>query len=171
MSLVAIRTALPKEEKGRLTMKAQRMTALMSAMVLILGLAATSAQAVTKETSKLDELVQLLQQDGQGSESFGGTLRQSQAAVNLSNGYIRFVVSDWPVSEAAAAGSESTQIKGTLVCNASTGAQATLVDTPSVPLSENGQASFNGQVALPGACIAAPDDLAFFVRTAMVTAE
>lgn len=152
-------------------MNARRMTALMSAVVLILGLAATSAQAVTKGTTKMDELIQLLQQDAQGGKTYGGTLRQSRAAVNVSNGFIRFVVSDWPVSETAAAGSESTQIKGTLVCKASAGAQATLVDTPSVALSEHGQASFNGQVTLPAACVGAPDDLAFFVRTALVAAE
>lgn len=152
-------------------MKAQRMMALMSAAVLVLGLAATSAQAVTNGTTKMDELIQLLQQDGQGNENYGGMLRQSQAAVNVSNGYIRFVVSDWPVAQTPAAGSESTLIKGTLVCKASTGAKATLVDTPSVPLGENGQASFNGQVTLPASCIAAPDDLAFFVRTALVDAQ
>ncbi len=151
-------------------MKAQRMMALASAVVLILGLAATSAQAVTKGTTKLDELVQLLQQDGQVGDNYGGILRQSQAAVNLNNGYIRFVVNDWPVSETAS-GPESAQIKGTLVCKASTGAQATLVDTPSVPLSEDGQAIFNGRVTLPASCIANPDDLAFFVRTALVNAE
>lgn len=152
-------------------MKAQRMTALMSAVVLILGLAATSAQATTKGTTQMDELVRLLQHDGQGVERYGGTLRQSQAAVNMTNGYIRFVVTDWPVSGSVADGSESAQIKGTLVCKASTGARATLVDTPAVPLSENGEASFNGQVTLPAACLGAPDDLAFFVRTALVEAE
>lgn len=152
-------------------MKAQRMTTLMSAVVLILGLAATSAQAVTSGTTKLDELIQLLQQDGQTVQNYGGMLRQSQAAVNLNNGYIRFVVTDWPVSEAAAAGSESARIKGTLVCKASAGAKATLVDTPSVPLSEEGQASFNGRVALPTVCMGASDDLAFFVRTALVDSQ
>lgn len=149
-------------------MKAQRMMALMSAVVLVLGLAAASAQAATKGTTKMDELLQLLQQDGQGGETYGGMLRQSQAAVNLSNGYIRFVVTDWPVSEA---GAETAQIKGTLVCRASAGAQATLVDTPSVSLSQDGQATFNGRVALPAACIGASDDLAFFVRTALLDAE
>lgn len=153
-------------------MKAQRMMALMSAVVLILGLVATSAQAVTNEMTKLDELIQLLQKDGQEGQTFGGTLRQSQAAVNLSNGYIRFVVTDWPVAETEAAGPESSaQIKGTLVCQASAGAQATLVDTPIVPLSEDGQASFNGQVTLPAACIGAADDLAFFVRTAVLATQ
>ncbi len=150
-------------------MKAQRMMSLMSAVVLALGLSATSVQAAAG-TAKWDELIRLLQQDTQGLETpdYGGMLRKSQVSLNLSNGYVRFVVTDWPVSEESGAPSH---IKGTLVCKASTGAQATLVDTPSVPLGDSGQATFSGQLALPAGCIGASDDLAFFVRTADVAAQ
>ncbi len=149
-------------------MNAQRMMALMSAIVLALGLSATSAQAANG-TAKWDELIQVLQQDTQGVESpdYGGMLRDSQVSLNLANGYVRFVVTGWPMSTESAAPSH---IKGTLVCNASTGAQATLVDTPSVPLSETGQASFGGQLEIPASCVGASDDLAFFVRTAVTAA-
>ena len=150
-------------------MKAQRMMALVSAVVLTLGLSATLAQA-SDGTAKWDELIQLLQQTPQGVESpaYGGELRQSQVTLNLANGYLRFVVTDWPVTPESMAPSH---IKGTLVCNASTGAQATLVDTPSVPLSESGQASFNGQLEIPVSCVGASEDLAFFVRTAVLDAQ
>lgn len=150
-------------------MKAQKAMALMSAVVLALGLSATSAQAASG-SAKWDELIELLEQTTQGVESpdYGGHLRQSQVTLNLTNGYLRFVVTDWPVSEESVAPSH---IKGTLVCKASTGAQATLVDTPAVPLSQSGQASFNGQLQIPAACAGASEDLAFFVRTAVVDAQ
>ncbi len=150
-------------------MKAQRVMALVSAVMLTLGLSATSAQAANGP-AKWEELIQLLQQGTQGVESpnYGGMLRNSQVSLNLANGYVRFVVTDWPMSTESASPSH---IKGTLVCKASTGAQATLVDTPSVPLSETGQATFNGQLEIPASCVGASDDLAFFVRTAVAAAQ
>lgn len=150
-------------------MKAQRMMALVSAVVLALGMSAMSAQAANG-SAKWDELIQLLQQTTRGVESpdYGGELRKSRVALNLANGYLRFVVTDWPVNQESVAPSH---IKGTLVCNASTGAQATLVDTPAVPLSESGQASFNGRLEIPASCIGASEDLAFFVRTAVLDAQ
>ena len=60
-----------------------------------------------------------------------------------------------------------TEVKGTLVCDTDGSAGAgssTLVDTPLVPLSAQGDAEFRGSVGpLPGACFTEAD-IAFVVR-------
>ena len=60
-----------------------------------------------------------------------------------------------------------TAVKGTLVCNVSGsagGGNSVVVETPSVPLSATGDASFSGNLgALPSVCASQPD-LAFLVR-------
>ena len=60
-----------------------------------------------------------------------------------------------------------TQVKGTLVCDldgSAGGGNSTLVDTPAVNLSAQGDAAFNGNVGpLPAACLNEPD-IAFLIR-------
>jgi hypothetical protein len=57
-----------------------------------------------------------------------------------------------------------TQVKGTLVCDTNGSAGDTiLVDTPLVDLSEQGDAQFNGRVAMPVVCATEPD-VAFLIR-------
>lgn len=60
-----------------------------------------------------------------------------------------------------------TQVKGTLVCDldgSAGGGNSTLVDTPAVNLSAQGDAEFNGNVgSLPAACLNEPD-IAFLIR-------
>ena len=60
-----------------------------------------------------------------------------------------------------------TAVKGTLVCNVSGsagGGNSVVVESPSVPLSATGDASFSGNLgALPSVCASQPD-LAFLVR-------
>jgi len=60
-----------------------------------------------------------------------------------------------------------TQVKGTLVCDTtgSLTADSTLVDTPLVTLSAQGDARFAGQVTLPAACLNSPN-IAFLIRVA-----
>ncbi len=59
-----------------------------------------------------------------------------------------------------------TAVKGTVVCNVSgstNGGNSVLVDTPSVPLSALGDASFSGNVgSFPSAC--STSDIAFLIR-------
>jgi len=60
-----------------------------------------------------------------------------------------------------------TRVKGTLVCDLDGSAgsgKSTLVDTPAVDLSAQGDAEFNGNVGpLPAACLNEPD-IAFLIR-------
>jgi hypothetical protein len=58
-----------------------------------------------------------------------------------------------------------TLVKGTVVCKLRGPGDSVLVDTPLVPLSGTGNADFRGHVPLPAECSAAPDDIAFLVRT------
>lgn len=56
-------------------------------------------------------------------------------------------------------------VKGTLVCNVTGPGNSTLVDTPAVPLSAQGDAGFNGNVGpIPLACVNEPADTAFLIR-------
>jgi hypothetical protein len=60
------------------------------------------------------------------------------------------------------------QIKGTLVCDtngSASGGNSILVDTPLVELDDEGDARFNGSVAIPAVCATEPD-IAFLIRTA-----
>ncbi len=66
-----------------------------------------------------------------------------------------------------------TKVKGTLVCDldgsAGVGGNSTLVDTPAVDLSAQGDAQFNGNVgSLPAVCSSEPD-IAFLIRIAVPT--
>jgi hypothetical protein len=58
-----------------------------------------------------------------------------------------------------------TQVVGTVVCNVRAPGDSVLIDTPPVPLSEQGDADFRGDVPLPAACSAEPNDIAFLIRT------
>jgi hypothetical protein len=62
----------------------------------------------------------------------------------------------------------NTKVKGTLVCNDTPddGSMSELVDTPAVPLSARGNATFQGHVALPPSCTGEPDDIVFLIRIA-----
>ncbi len=59
-------------------------------------------------------------------------------------------------------------VKGTLVCDLNgsavgSGGKSVLVDTPTVPLSPQGDAEFSGNVVIPSVCITEPD-IAFLIR-------
>jgi hypothetical protein len=60
-------------------------------------------------------------------------------------------------------------VKGTLVCNVTGPGNSTLVDTPAVPLSAQGDTAFNGVVVgpIPLACVNEPADTAFLIRIAV----
>jgi len=82
-----------------------------------------------------------------------------EAKVNLRNGHIEFNVRGLVLAGGASIGTPDaiTEVKGTLVCNASV-----TVDTPLVPLSDTGDAQFSGEVVIPPACTTR--NTAFLVR-------
>ena len=102
------------------------------------------------------------------------TVTKGRAEVDLEDGDIKFDVKGLvfsccpgfgPVGTPAAV----TEVRGTLVCNATGDGVSTLVDTmPAVALSAQGDARFRGNVPLPDACTDEADDIAFLIRIAGV---
>ena len=94
------------------------------------------------------------------------------AQVNLKTGEIEFKVRGLVFAGAApgvllGAATPVTAVKGTLVCDAdgsAGGGNSVIVETPSVPLTESGDAEFSGNIApLPAVCSSEPD-IVFVVR-------
>ena len=91
------------------------------------------------------------------------------AEVNLTTGNIRFSVEGLVLASGNSIGTSGpvTSVKGTLVCDTTgvlNGGNSTLVDTPVVPLSAQGNASFRGNLGvLPAACTSQPN-VAFLIR-------
>jgi hypothetical protein len=90
------------------------------------------------------------------------------AVVDLTSGEIQFHVQGLVFAGGNTIGTPGavTQVKGTLVCDTtgSSNGNSTLVDTPLVTLSPQGDARFAGQVGpLPSACVNSPD-IAFLIR-------
>jgi len=102
-----------------------------------------------------------------GSQPWSTT--KGSATVNLNNGDIHFRVEGLVLAGGSGIGTRDaiTEVKGTLVCDtdgSADGGNSTLVDTPLVPLSAQGDAEFHGSVGpLPGACLT-ETDIAFVVR-------
>ena len=152
-------------------MKPTRFTTILSTLValMLLGPAATSAATEDSVKTTWQEIYQLLQ--GEEDASQPKLLKDGQAVVNIVSGLIRFEVDHLPILagpsdvEFGTQDAASTMVKGTLVCHLSAGAQATLVDTPLVPVTDAGHATFTGYVSLPLECTSAPHDVAFFIRT------
>lgn len=109
---------------------------------------------------------------GTGRVTGGGqpwSTTRGEATVNLDNGDIHFRVEGLVLAGGNSIGTPDaiTQVKGTLVCDtngSAGGGNSTLVDTPLVSLSAQGDAEFHGSVGpLPGACLSEAD-IAFVVR-------
>ena len=109
---------------------------------------------------------------GTGQVTGGGqpwSTTKGFATVILSNGGIHFRVEGLVFAGGNGIGTRAaiTEVKGTLVCDTdgtAGGGNSTLVDTPLVPLSDQGAAEFHGSVGpLPGACLTEAD-VAFVVR-------
>lgn len=103
------------------------------------------------------------------------------ASVDLTNGKVTFSVTGLILAVGAAPADQMsglgigtsagiTEIEGTLVCNvdgtvAGSGGDSVTVDTGSVALSFQGNASFKGSFSsIPAACTTAPSDTAFLIR-------
>ncbi len=86
------------------------------------------------------------------------------AKVNLSTGKLEFIVKGLVFAGGKFIGVPApiTEVKGTLVCNVTGAGDSVLVDTPVVPLDEEGNANFSGRVAIDPACL--NGDIAFLIR-------
>lgn len=105
----------------------------------------------------------------------GGSLpwvtSNGNAHVNLLNGQVQFVVHGLVLAAGNPIGTRAdiTRVRGALVCdtNGSASGNSVVVETPSVPLSQTGDAFFSGFVTLPAVCRSQPDR-AFLIRIAAV---
>ncbi len=110
---------------------------------------------------------------GTGHVTGGGqpwSTKQGFARVNLETGMVEFLVQGLVLAGGNSIGTRDavTQVKGTLVCDtngSAGGGNSVLVDTELVPLDEQGDAHFVGDVGnLPSVCLTEPD-IAFLIRT------
>jgi hypothetical protein len=101
------------------------------------------------------------------------TATDGRAELDLVHGRIEFTVRGLvlaadPAFENMGTTGPVSMVKGTLVCNDTEPGVPDLVDTDAVALSDAGNAKFKGHVALPGSCLAEPDDIVFLIRIADV---
>lgn len=96
---------------------------------------------------------------------------RGEAEVNLQTGEVHFQVRGLVLAGGNGIGTSGgiAQVRGTLVCDtngSAGGGNSTLVDTPPVAFSPQGDAKFNGVVnngVLPAVCLSEPD-IAFLIR-------
>ncbi len=148
----------------------------------LLALSTGTAQAQEVRWERIIGLQQAFDLVGVGKgQVVGGApweTTEGKARVNLTTGRVKFAVEGLVLAVGSAAGvtftgldigtpAGVTEVKGTLVCdvNGSAGkGNSVLVDTPSVPLSAQGDAHFKGNVGpLPAVCSSEPD-IAFLLR-------
>lgn len=146
-------------------MRALRAAAIGSVILPLLASASLAGESVRWKTVigiiQAGNVVAGVPGGGQPWATLGGDAR-----VDLERGRISFDVKGLVLAGGNAIGTPGavTQVKGTLVCGASSVTPA-LVDTPLVALSPQGDAEFDGTEApLPAQC--ATNDLAFLVRIA-----
>ena len=110
---------------------------------------------------------------GTGKVTGGGLpwhTSRGSAEVNLTTGALRFAVDGLVLAAGNSIGTPDgvTSVKGTLVCDTTgvlNSGNSTLVDSPLVTLSAQGDARFRGSLgALPAACTSQPS-IAFLIRT------
>ena len=92
--------------------------------------------------------------------------REGEVLVDLDTGLVVFEVRGLVLAGGNAIGTPGpvNQVKGTLVCGPGS-ASPTVIDTPLVPLSPQGNAAFDGSFSSStGGC--SPTDVAFLIRTA-----
>jgi hypothetical protein len=108
------------------------------------------------------------------------TAREGKAVVDLDSGDVEFrvrglVLANQPPSIQAGTpiiGTPGlvTEVRGTLVCDGSATATpppaTSFVNTPAVPLDEEGEARFHGSIAIPSGCLQTPGRWAFLLRVA-----
>jgi len=172
--------------KGRSMRSLKLISASMASLFMLLGLTLTAIQAQAASTTlKWGNIVGTAvfgDVVGVGSGAVDGAApwntTKGAASVNLTSGKTSFSVTGLILAVGAApADSLSglgigtsagvTEVKGTLVCNVdgTHGANSATVDTSSVALSFQGNATFKGTLSsIPAECTSAPGDTAFLIR-------
>jgi hypothetical protein len=141
-------------------------------VALVLSAAPARAQRVRWDDVRGIPLAGNVVGTGTGAVTGGGlpwSTSGGQARADLSGGNLQFHVRGLVLGGGGSVGTRAgvSMVKGTLVCdtNGSAGGNSELVDTPLVPLDEQGNARFRGNVGpLPTVCASEPD-IAFLVRT------
>ena len=155
-------------------MAAAGMTLAVSLLLLPLGMDRATADDPLVRWADVIGIMQAgnLVGAGTGQVTGGGqpwSTTRGTAMVNLVSGDIHFNVQGLVLAGGNAIGTPAsiTAVKGTIVCDtdgSANGGNSTLVDTPLVPLSAQGNADFQGSVGqLPAVCFTEPD-IAFLVR-------
>ena len=140
----------------------------------LIALSAGTAQAQEVSWEQIIGIIQAgnLVGSGTGQVTGGGqpwSTTGGEAEVDLATGDVQFEVQGLVLAGGNAIGTRATvsQVRGTLVCDtdgSGGGGNSTLVNTPLVPLSPQGDAEFSGNVGpLPAACVNQPD-IAFLIR-------
>jgi len=153
----------------------------------LIGLSTGTAQAGAVKWERIVGIVQALDVVGSGLTQPGSGLgsalgaapwvtTEGEARVKLEAGNVKFDVEGLVLAIGTSGTSTGlpigtpgpvTKVEGTLVCDlngSAGGGNSTLVDTPAVDLSAQGDAEFNGNVGpLPAACLNEPD-IAFLIR-------
>ncbi|MGH7790930.1 MAG: hypothetical protein ACREOB_01310 [Thermodesulfobacteriota bacterium] len=151
----------------------------LGAVGLILGFSSFSlfsfaAQAQTVRWSQIIGIIEGENLVGSGAGQVTGapgpwSTSEGFARVNLENGNVVFLVRGLVLAAGNGIGTPGpvTQVTGTLVCDtdgSAGGGNSTLIDTPLVPLSSQGNAHFRGNFGnLPDACVS-ESDIAFLIR-------
>jgi hypothetical protein len=163
---------IPQNQQGEKKMRQQR-TMLMASAGILLGLSCAAFAA--DQAVEWRSIVGIMQGGntvgtGTGQVTGGGQpwfARGGSAAVDLTSGQMQFEVQGLVLAGGNSIGTPGavTQVKGTLVCDTtgSTNGNSTLVDTPLITLSAQGNARFAGQVSLPAVCTSSPN-IAFLIR-------
>jgi hypothetical protein len=123
-----------------------------------LSIAVSAGTANADETIRWKTIIGIIQA-GNVVAGIGG-----EASLNVTTGKLRFSVRGLVLAGGNAIGTPGavTQVKGTLVCNAS-GSAPTLHDSAAAPLSAEGDARFSGSIGiLPASCFSS--DAVFLIR-------
>lgn len=165
--------------KGNRFFKVGSLTAALTLFAILIQGAVSLAHASLAETEvEWRQLVGIISPgntvgSGTGKVTGGGApwfVSNGSAEANLTTGDIRFSVDGLVLAGGNSIGTPDgvTSVKGTLVCDTTgvlNSGNSTVVDTPLVTLSAQGNARFKGNLgALPLACTSQPN-IAFLIRT------
>lgn len=157
-------------------------TAALLASAFLIALNSSAVQAKSLDWHRMFGLVEAGNIVGVGTGAVAGAApwvtTAGRASVNLKTGKVDFTVRGLVLAVGSAepltglgigTNAGVTQVRGTLVCSVSgtgNGGNSILTNTPAVPLSFRGNASFSGHFAtsIPSVCATDPKDTAFLIR-------
>jgi hypothetical protein len=153
-----------------------RKSLLVSVLALGSAVVGQNASADPGDTLHWQSVIGIVQTNGvvgigTGAMTGGPTPWSAQGGhvtVDPDSGKINFDVRGLVLAGGSFIGTPGTvvQVKGTLVCDtdgSASGLNSVFVDTPLVELDDQGDARFNGNVAIPAVCATEPD-VAFLIR-------